>query len=245
MSRNFVIILVVMCAAVAGLIVFSKMRTPNQQTVSTTQDTTTAPAQPTPTTPSVTPTPTPGVPRVTPQPTIVTPNIPNAATQQSRTTVAGHSTTSPLVPTNVVPETDTDTKPLPVLIQNYATSTNRDDRLDIMMDIADLPGPDSIRALSTLFDAETDNDLKVDLLDSLLGIEGFVDEKLKMLTKGTAKNLSSEVRQSAIDGLIDLDDQRVIPVLNGLLNDPDEEIRESAKDALEMLQSQPAVKIGK
>jgi HEAT repeat protein len=134
---------------------------------------------------------------------------------------------------------------LPVLIQNYATSTNRDDRLDIMMDIADLPGPDSIRALSTLFDAETDNDLKVDLLDSLLGIEGFVDEKLKMLTKGTAKNLSSEVRQSAIDGLIDLDDQRVIPVLNGLLNDPDEEIRESAKDALEMLQSQPAVKIGK
>jgi len=35
----------------------------------------------------------------------------------------------------------------------------------------------------------------------------------------------------------------VIPVLNGLLNDPDEEIREGAKDALEMLQSQPAVKL--
>jgi hypothetical protein len=34
---------------------------------------------------------------------------------------------------------------------------------------------------------------------------------------------------------------RVIPVLNGLLYDPDEEIREGAKDALKMLQSQPAL----
>jgi HEAT repeat protein len=70
-----------------------------------------------------------------------------------------------------------------------------------------------------------------------------VDEKLKLLSKGSQKGLPSDVRQSAIDGLIDLDDQRVIPVLNGLLNDPDEDIRESAKDALEMLQSQPAGKL--
>lgn len=134
-------------------------------------------------------------------------------------------------------------KPLPELITDYASTTNRDERLDLMMDIADLPGPESIRALTQLFEAETDAELKVDLLDSLLGIEGFPEEKLKMLTSGTKQGLPSDVRQSAIDGLIDLDDQRVIPVLNGLLNDPDEEIRESAKDALEMLQSQPAVKI--
>ena len=64
-----------------------------------------------------------------------------------------------------------------------------------------------------------------------------------MLTMGARQGLPNEVRQSAIDGLIDLDDQRVIPVLNGLLNDPDEEIREGAKDALEMIQSQPVIKL--
>jgi HEAT repeat protein len=112
-----------------------------------------------------------------------------------------------------------------------------------MMDIADAPGPDAVRALTRLFQVETDPDLKVDLLDSLLGIEGLVEEKLKMLTLGAEKGLPTEVRQSAIDGLIDLDDPRVIPVLNGLLNDPDEEVREGAKDALEMLQAKPAVKL--
>ena len=136
-------------------------------------------------------------------------------------------------------------KPLPALEKDYASATNRDTRLDIMMDIAETPGADAVRALTRLFEIETDTDLKIDLLDSLLGIDGFKEDKLIMLTLGARQGLSSEIRQSAIDGLIDLDDARVIPVLNGLLNDPDEEIREGAQDALEMIQSaqaQPAVK---
>ena len=132
-----------------------------------------------------------------------------------------------------------DTKPLPVLEKDYLATTNREDRLDLMMDITDWPGPETVKVLTRLFQAETDPELKVDLLDSLLGVDGSVDEKIAMLTLGTAKGLPTEVRQSAIDGLIDLDDKRVIPILNGLLNDPDEEIREGAKDALEMLQTEP------
>ena len=134
-------------------------------------------------------------------------------------------------------------KPLPVMEKEYFTSTNRDVRLDLMMDIADASSAESVKTLTRLFEAETDTDLKVDLLDSLLGIEGFKEEKLIMLTLGARQGLPNEVRQSAIDGLIDLDDRRVIPVLNGLLNDPEEEIREAAKDALEMIQSQPAVQL--
>ena len=144
--------------------------------------------------------------------------------------------------TNDLPEV----RPLPVLEKDYASATNRDSRLDIMMDIAETPGADSVRALTRLFEIETDGDLKVDLLDSLLGIEGFKEEKLIMLTMGARQGLPQEVRQSAIDGLIDLDDPRVIPVLNGLLNDSDPEIREGAQDALEMLQSaqaQPTIKL--
>jgi HEAT repeat protein len=111
-----------------------------------------------------------------------------------------------------------------------------------MMDIAENSSAETVKTLTRLFEAETNVDLKIDLLDSLLGIEGFADEKLIMLTMGARQGLPNEIRQSAIDGLIDLDDRRVIPVLNGLLNDPDEEIREGAKDALEMLQTQPVLK---
>jgi HEAT repeat protein len=167
-----------------------------------------------------------------------------AITNQGRSTVAARTTTSIITAiTNVVPELPFEVKPLPVLEKDYLTTTNRDTRLDVMMDIAETSSAETVKALTRLFEAETDPDLKVDLLDSLLGIEGFNDEKLIMLTMGARQGLPNEVRQSAIDGLIDLDDQRVIPVLNGLLNDPDEEIRESAKDALEMIQSQPAIKL--
>ena len=63
-----------------------------------------------------------------------------------------------------------------------------------------------------------------------------------MLKLGVRPGLPIEVRQSAIDGLIDLDDPRVIAVFNGLLNDPEEDVREAAKDALEMLQPETPVK---
>jgi len=112
------------------------------------------------------------------------------------------------VPTPVstpVPKDDTVpvVKPLPEMERDYATATNRDVRLDIIMDIAELPGAESVRSLTRLFEIETDMDLKVDLLDSLLGIDGHKEEKLIMLTLGTRQGLPGEIRQSAIDGLID------------------------------------------
>ena len=99
------------------------------------------------------------------------------------------------------------------------------------------------QGLRMLLEAETDTDLKVDLIDSLLGIEGHTEEKLAMLTQGARSGLPKEVRLSAVDGLIELNDPRTVAVFNGMLNDPDEEIREAAKDALEMLQAQPPVQL--
>ena len=245
MSRNTVILLVVLCAGVAGLIVFSKMRSA-QQSPGVQQTARDAVASPAPanserpnnapvvsgraTQPAPAPAPTitmisTGAPQMTTLPRAV----PGGTSLPALAHVPGTTTQIE----NPVP----DLKPLPVLEKEYATATNRDVRLDLMMDIAETPGPESIKTLTRLFEAETDTDLKVDLLDSLLGIEGFKEEKLIMLTMGARQGLPVEVRQSAIDGLIDLDDQRVIPVLNGLLNDPDPEIREGAKDALEMLQT--------
>jgi hypothetical protein len=243
MSRNLIILLVVLSAGVAGLVVFSKMRsTENGEPLNLAA--TTPPPEPPSLSAQPTPQPrpapvSPGIGR--PNTTPPLPNPPPDPGNIGRTTTAARATTSLVANalTSTIPELSFETKPLPVLEKDYLTTTNRDTRLDIMMDIAENSSAETVKALTRLFEAESDTDLKIDLLDSLLGIEGFTDEKLIMLTLGARQGLSTEVRQSAIDGLIDLDDRRVIPVLNGLLNDPDEEIREGAKDALEMIQAEP------
>jgi hypothetical protein len=239
MSRNLVILLVVLSAGIAGLITFSKLRSKDDASPSPAAANT-RPAVPE--SPSFTAAP-PSVPRHAVDATtgVRTVAVPGpAGNHQGRTTTAIRSTTPLIVAiTNTVGDVTFETKPLPVLEKDYTATTNRDARLDIMMDIAENSSAETVKTLTRLFEAETDPDLKIDLLDSLLGIEGFPDEKLIMLTMGSRQGLASEIRQSAIDGLIDLDDRRVIPVLNGLLNDPDEEIREGARDALEMLQAQP------
>jgi hypothetical protein len=261
MSRNTVILLVLLCAGVAGMIALSKMRSKDaassaQNEPGTAQTASTGATQPA-STPghsgvgfnanprtALTPTaPTPET-KVTPNPALTNPltvTTSNAATARLTMIPPKANGVNSHNDTNDIPQL----KPIPELEKDYATATNRDVRLDIMMDIAETTGPEAVRALTRLFEAETDTDLKIDLLDSLLGIDGYKEEKLIMLTMGARQGLASEIRQSAIDGLIDLDDPRVVPVLNGLLNDPDPEIREGAKDALEMIQTQPPVKLGK
>jgi hypothetical protein len=234
MSKNAVILLVVLCAAVAGLISFSKLR--SKPDVASPTATVTEPGTAVPTPAPVndriaSPSPRPTEPRV------AVPVAPSITTQAplARTTIAAPGNRT--VTITPITEEGPVLKPLPQLEKDYSSTTNRDARLDIIMDITENPSAEAVQTLARLFDVETDPELKVDLLDSLLGIEGFKDEKLVLLTKGAAPGLPNDVRQSAIDGLIDLDDRRVIPVLNGLLNDPDPEIREGAKDALELLQS--------
>jgi len=251
MSRNGIILLVLLCAVAAGIIVLSKKRSAGGADTVQTTTPTEAPVATTPTPVE----PRPGVPAgrepvTQPAPG---PNTPATTVDAGvgRTTVAARNATTPapgtqrpatplpninLANTNELPLV----KPLPEMEKDYASATNRDTRLDLMMDIAETPSADAVRTLTRLFELETDPDLKVDLLDSLLGIEGFKEEKLIMLTMGARQGLPAEVRQSAIDGLIDLEDPRVVPILNGLLNDPDPEIREGAQDALEMIQAQPA-----
>ena len=239
MSRNTIILLVVLCAGVAGLIVFSKMRSsqevagvpPAAHEGAVHSD----PASPgTPKAPPVH-----ANPMTSPPSAAVVPSTPpNTPPLVSVPRASGPPELRPAPVATVQPDNPApDTKPLPVLEKEYLATTNTDTRLDLMMDIAEMPGPDAVKALTRLFEQEKDMDLKVDLLDSLLGIEGAKEEKLIMLTMGSRQGLPAEVRQSAIDGLIDLDDQRVIPILNGLLNDPDQEVREGAQDALEMIQT--------
>ena len=252
MSRNVLIMMAVLGAGIAALIVLPKFRSHNSGSSAQTEPVQTpAAVSPSSSSPSAGISETAPVPNMPP---IVTPQVAvnsqpgtrsisapvNPAMQQVTRTAQppGKGITG----TEVEPDPDAAPKPLPELEKNYLATTNQEERLDILMDIADTPSAESIKALTRLFAAEKEPELKIDLLDSLLAIDGFKEEKLEMLKLGLNASLPIEVRQSAIDGLIDLDDPRVVGVFNGLLNDPEEEVREAAKDALEMLRPETPVK---
>lgn len=236
MSRGIIILIVVLCGVLAALLALPKLKNSSGGS---------APAVGTA---AVSPAPQPPA---HPETTQAVSSVSNRAALPPRVAAVNTQATAVPVPTpahivTVAPPTpaaddsgDPPQKPLPVLERSYATTTNRDERLDVMMDIAEQPSAEAVKTLTRLFSAETDTDLKVDLLDSLLGIEGFKDEKMIMLTLGIQAGLPAEVRQSAIDGLIDLEDTRAISLLNGLKNDPDPEIRQAAEDAIELIQTPP------
>lgn len=244
----------VLGAGIAALIVLPKLRSNNNGSAAQTEPAQPAaaspnspaiieavvpPVPPPSTTPSHTVTAQPVATPVLRTPSVGTPANP-AMQQVTRTAqLPGRGS---ITGADLEPDPEAAPKPLPVLEKNYLATTNQEERLDILMDIADTPSGDSVKTLTRLFSAEKDPELKIDLLDSLLAIDGFKDEKLEMLKLGVNASLPIEVRQSAIDGLIDLDDPRVIAVFNGLLNDPEEDVREAAKDALEMLQPEMPVK---
>src|SRR5215218_843564 len=209
MSRNTVIVLLVLCVGVGALIALSKKRPgsgPRQVAQNTEASSSTPPgntsAQGTQTgnppqgTETVAPRTTGGEPVALPPGGVgrTTTAIPGTRANPNGQQVGPGGITVPppinRAPTNDLPEV----KPLPVLEKDYASATNRDSRLDIMMDIAETPSAEAVRALTRLFEIETDGDLKVDLLDSLLGIDGFKEEKLIMLTMGARQGLPQEVR---------------------------------------------------
>ena len=229
MSRGTIFLIAALCGALAVLLFLPRAKKSGSDASAPASVASATDAATTPPAPQTQAAPT--TPASTPPPLITPPSSP-------RSNVPGVAPLRPPLPaTNMVG--DVEIKPLPVLINDYLATTNRDTRLYIIMDITETSSAESVKALARLFDAEKDAELKVDLIDSLLSIDGFKDEKLALLTQGVRQGLPVEVRQSAIDGLIDLEDNRAIPLLNGLLNDPDQEIRESAQDALDLVQKPP------
>jgi len=99
--------------------------------------------------------------------------------------------------------------------------------------------PDVVDALAHLFLNEKDEELKIELVDSLGDVDGQNDKKLAILSTALRADQPKEVRLKAIDGMGDAQDKRAIQVLQGYLNDPDEDVKENAQDTIEQLQNMP------
>jgi hypothetical protein len=98
---------------------------------------------------------------------------------------------------------------------------------------------DVVDALAHLFLNEKDQELKIELVNSLTDVDGQNDKKLAILSAALRADQPKEVRLEAIDGMGDTQDKRGIQILQGFLNDPDEDVKQSTQDTIEQLQNMP------
>lgn len=123
------------------------------------------------------------------------------------------------------------------LESDYQNTQDFQKRVVILYDLSTTESPGTIDAIARLFLNEKDQELKVELINSLMDIDGQKDKKLAILSSAVRGDQPKDVRLEAIDGMADVEDRRAIQILQALANDPDEEIRDAVKDTIEQLQT--------
>jgi hypothetical protein len=123
------------------------------------------------------------------------------------------------------------------LESDYQNTTDFQKHVVIIYNLSSNDSTDTIDAISRLFLNEKDQELRIEMINSLTDIEGQNDKKLAILNSALQTDQPKEVRLAAIDGMGDVDDNRAIQVLQGFVNDPDEDVRDAAHDTIEQLQS--------
>jgi hypothetical protein len=120
---------------------------------------------------------------------------------------------------------------------DYKNTADFQKRVVIIYNLSSVESPDTVDAIGRLFLDEKDKELKIELVNSLLDIDGENDKKLAILGAAIRGDQPKDVRLQGIDGMGDTEDKRSIQVLQGLLTDPDEDIRENAQDTIDQLQT--------
>lgn len=127
------------------------------------------------------------------------------------------------------------------LEKTYLANPDFTERVQVIFQLSNLDTADGVVVLGRVFHKEQDPDLRIQILNSLFGIEGQDDKKAVLLAAGAATNQPKEVREAAIDALGDIEVKRALPILQVLLSDTDEDIREHAKDIIEQVQTKEAI----
>jgi type IV secretory pathway VirB10-like protein len=122
------------------------------------------------------------------------------------------------------------------LESTYHNTPDFQKRVGLIYDLSSIESPATIDAIGRLFSVEPDPELKVELINSLSDIEGENDKKLAVLTSALRPDQPKDVRLEAIDAVAETEDKRGVQILQGLLQDADEDIRESAQDGIDQLQ---------
>jgi hypothetical protein len=122
----------------------------------------------------------------------------------------------------------------------YQNTPDFQKRVVVIYNLSSVDSPDTIDAIGRLFLNEKDKELKIELVNSLLDIDGQADKKLAILSTAIRGDQPKDVRLEGIDGMGDTEDKRAIQILQGMLTDPDEDVKEAAQDTIDQLQTDVA-----
>ena len=177
-------------------------------------------------------------PAVAPTPASKPTVLPRAAITNA---TSASATNLPAIPaTNPAPATASAATPeqiqrLATLKTTYQAAQSFDDRFDVVIAIGKVGNAAAIQMLEQLFRTEKNHELRTELINALIEIGDCKDEKLSLLRLGITADQAPATREAAMDGLVDLDDARSLPLLKELATDPDEQIRTVAQQNLALL----------
>lgn len=120
------------------------------------------------------------------------------------------------------------------LQQEYRLEKEYLPRVEIIYRLADASTPQSRGALSQLFFSERDPDLRVQMVTALPFVDaGDINLSLPILQEALKPGQPRELREAGLDAIQSLNDPQTLPLLLPLLNDPDEELRETVTTTAE------------
>ena len=122
-----------------------------------------------------------------------------------------------------------------VLEQRYLLRSSVPEvRQEIIRALGEIKSRESVEVLSRLFQRERREELKLDILGTIgdLDDDKMLEPKLAFLFRAVTSTHARLVREVAISTLADIDDRRVIALLQSLQSDGDLEIRSFAAEVL-------------
>lgn len=119
----------------------------------------------------------------------------------------------------------------------YLAATDISDKVELIYDLGNLDTADAIYTLMRLFEAESDVDLKQEMIDATERMEEVLPAKLAFLSIALRPSQPEDIRGSAVGLLLTIDDRRAIPLWQTLLKSSAEDLRETARERIEDLQN--------
>ena len=145
--------------------------------------------------------------------------------------------TTQVVPAPAVTPAAVNASSLAELEAGYAAKSDVGSKMEIVTKITDVGGASAVTAMARLFEMEKDPAIRQEILTSLYDIDGQDESKAALLSVAVGSAQPPDVRTEAISALEDVEPKLATPILQSLLNDSNEDIRDAAKDAIDLLEA--------
>jgi HEAT repeat protein len=152
-------------------------------------------------------------------------------------TPAATATSVPAVEANpkesLAPGRESSTETAISLQQKFLSTSDINERENIVHYLGELHSAEAIDIIYRLFQLERAEEVKLDMLGTVERMEIEDAHKIPIMATALQPDQPQEVRETGIDVLADFTDPGAIQLLQNLMNDPNPDIREAAKEALQ------------